>query len=306
MNELRGLIEAYRKWWTRDREHEQREARLRNDIERLRSELARVDEELKSVLLTREKDQHEFMKNHMARLEKEMMRLDLNDQEKRLDYECVYQKAIEKLLGGAHMSIPIVGVSDVTNEHCHAEIKELRSWKGGIGQLLSYRAGAHRDHLKLYFYRKKNEGMPSEDMCKSIQKTCSDNGIEPYLLDYNEDHKLSVMNLKTMEQTVHEDIQLEPMEKVKKECGGSGDYTEITQTETGKFECSECYRTFVRKTHLMRHRPVCKGKPDRYGCGECKLIFRSRDQLYYHRKTNCSSRSIIESKVQNEGTASAT
>ena len=51
--------------------------------------------------------------------------------------EKFYQLLLENYLGGTHKTLSC-GITDVTTDTCHAEIKEWSSWKEAIGQLTCY------------------------------------------------------------------------------------------------------------------------------------------------------------------------
>jgi hypothetical protein len=49
------------------------------------------------------------------------------------------------------------GVSDVTTDYCHAEIKEWQDWKTAYGQLKSYNRNDPKEKLQAYFFGKYQE-----------------------------------------------------------------------------------------------------------------------------------------------------
>jgi hypothetical protein len=64
-----------------------------------------------------------------------------------------YQKVLELALGGTHMKLH-VGITDVTTESLHAEIKLWEDWKAAVGQLMCYNNELQRDELRLYCFGK--------------------------------------------------------------------------------------------------------------------------------------------------------
>ncbi len=66
--------------------------------------------------------------------------------------ESFYQALLEQHLQGTHKSIPGIGVTDVTTDSLHAEIKGWGDWKAGLGQLMAYNHGLKRDKLAMYFF----------------------------------------------------------------------------------------------------------------------------------------------------------
>ena len=73
--------------------------------------------------------------------------------------ESTYQKHLESILDGKHVDYGIYGVSDITTDILHAEIKSWKSWKNVIGQLLSYNR-ASCFSLSFVFY------------CQAYEKVC--------------------------------------------------------------------------------------------------------------------------------------
>jgi len=88
--------------------------------------------------------------------------------------ESYYQFYMEKYLGGTHKTLK-VGVTDITTEKLHAELKIWKDWKNAVGQLKVYNAAANRSELHLYLFGKcytKNK----KDFIESILL----NDIKPY------------------------------------------------------------------------------------------------------------------------------
>lgn len=67
--------------------------------------------------------------------------------------EDVYQKILERHLGGTHQYLRI-GVTDITTDMFHAEIKEWSCYKEAIGQLMCYNCEDPRLELRLYLFGK--------------------------------------------------------------------------------------------------------------------------------------------------------
>ena len=65
--------------------------------------------------------------------------------------EKYYQQIIEELLGGKHKILKS-GITDVTNEDTHAEIKHWSKWKFLVGQLLSYNNCDCKPNLHAYMF----------------------------------------------------------------------------------------------------------------------------------------------------------
>jgi hypothetical protein len=73
----------------------------------------------------------------------------ITEDQKRDEY--FYQNWLERRLGGSHMKLQS-GITDITTDTCHAEIKEWKSWKTGVGQLLAYSSELRRQEVALYLF----------------------------------------------------------------------------------------------------------------------------------------------------------
>ena len=65
--------------------------------------------------------------------------------------EVFYQKILEVRYGGQHLSTD-AGITDVTTDTMHIEIKEASKWLSGYRQLLAYDAASPRADLRLYLF----------------------------------------------------------------------------------------------------------------------------------------------------------
>lgn len=81
--------------------------------------------------------------------------------------ERFYQLLLETYLKGTHKTLDC-GITDVTNEECHAEIKEWSCWKDAIGQLLSYNYCDNKEKLRVYFFGSKRPTKTQKNMMNDI------------------------------------------------------------------------------------------------------------------------------------------
>ena len=65
--------------------------------------------------------------------------------------ESYYQLHLENYLNGKHMRLKS-GITDITNDDMHAEIKIWKDWSDAIGQLQRYCYHEHRKELRLYLF----------------------------------------------------------------------------------------------------------------------------------------------------------
>lgn len=104
--------------------------------------------------------------------------------------ESYYQKILEKYLNGRHKKLPS-GVTDVTNERVHAEIKVWNNYKAGIGQLACYNKDDPKEELHIYFF-----GEADAISMERITEMCIQNGVRPFeFQDYA--HKTDIVDLRT-------------------------------------------------------------------------------------------------------------
>lgn len=82
--------------------------------------------------------------------------------------EVVFQRMLEKLLGGGHKRLPS-GVTDITTDEFHAEIKNWDGWKEAVGQLLVYNSDDERKELRLYFFGKEPGQKCKENVLRKLK-----------------------------------------------------------------------------------------------------------------------------------------
>lgn len=95
-------------------------------------------EELVKVLLQR-----------VERLENQVLELQCNKK------ESYYQKYLEKLIGNTHKKTKH-GITDITTDTEHIEIKHWRNYKQALGQLISYNQNDNKQ-LSAYFFGEAND-----------------------------------------------------------------------------------------------------------------------------------------------------
>jgi hypothetical protein len=122
-----------------------------------------------------------FVQNNQATSQQEMLSLRLELQYyKNRKNELFYQLLLENYLGGTHKTVKN-GITDITTDDTHAEIKEFKCWKEGVGQLVCYNAVDKKDNLCLYLFGKYSQ------TCKRIVfETCELCGIKTYYFEENE------------------------------------------------------------------------------------------------------------------------
>lgn len=109
--------------------------------------------------------------------------------------EKIYQTLIESIVDGKQQHLQC-GITDITSDEMHVEIKEWDAWKSGIGQLLSYNDNLPRDHLFMFLF-----GRCDEDKKSVVAKTAWRIGkIECFDLQF-EDCALVIKRLLTLSDT---------------------------------------------------------------------------------------------------------
>jgi hypothetical protein len=89
--------------------------------------------------------------------------------------EDTYQYILEQHLKGTHKKLPS-GISDITTDSFHAEIKNWQCWKAAHGQLLIYNTDDPKDELKVYFFGK----TPGKKLVDIILKHFHKYNIQPF------------------------------------------------------------------------------------------------------------------------------
>ena len=106
--------------------------------------------------------------------------------------EKFFQLLLENYLGGTHKTLSC-GVTDITTDTCHAEIKDWPSWKEAIGQLTCYNMVDPKETLNMYMFGKYTQKCKDEAM--KIVTSCKINMYE----FIETDDIISIMSLKNNE-----------------------------------------------------------------------------------------------------------
>ena len=96
--------------------------------------------------------------------------------------ECRYQKLLEEVLGGTHVTIQGVGTTDITTDDAHIEIKKWSSYQSVPGQLSKYQMGLPRPRSCVYFFGTK----PKSLRLNHIINLMRFHRIELYSVDEND------------------------------------------------------------------------------------------------------------------------
>jgi len=104
--------------------------------------------------------------------------------------EAFFQSLLESYLGGGHKQLEC-GITDITTEDFHAEIKKSHMWKDAVGQLLVYNTFDPRPEKRLYLF-----GNLGSKTLKNVQSTCALHGIKPFWL-VHKDNKVTVHDIHT-------------------------------------------------------------------------------------------------------------
>lgn len=130
----------------------------------------RHETEEASIILSLKREDDERRESEVSR----QKNLDVKKDER------FYQNMMEKRLGGRHMKLPC-GVTDITTDVLHVELKEWKFWKSGLGQLCAYNADCPRSQLHLYLF-----GVPTTEP-RVIVQACKNQSIDVYHLTTTED-----------------------------------------------------------------------------------------------------------------------
>ena len=99
---------------------------------------------------------------------------------------------MEQYLGGTHVKLKI-GITDVTTDTLHAEIKVWEDWKMAVGQLTCYNNELPKEELHLYCF-----GKYGEKAKKAAVENINHCGIKVYEFR-NIEQGIEIYNLNTKE-----------------------------------------------------------------------------------------------------------
>ena len=116
--------------------------------------------------------------------------------------ESKYQNALEKILGGAHERMGVFGISDITTEEFHAEIKVWHNWREALSQLLVYNFASPRPDLRVYLFGQRPSSYCDHDM-QSIINMFKKYGITMYHIEMQSDSHVCIQNIATSTVTEH-------------------------------------------------------------------------------------------------------
>ena len=111
--------------------------------------------------------------------------------------ESYYQKFLETLLNGSHKRLKC-GITDITTDDFHAEIKNWSDWKEAIGQLICYNKNDPKNEMRLYLF-----GSCSEKKLDMIHEYSKSFNIIIYNILNNEDNTISICNMDTSEFNIY-------------------------------------------------------------------------------------------------------
>lgn len=119
--------------------------------------LDKIEEMSKEIKTLKSQGDVNPIQSELSKVHRENQRL-RNEiiQYKKLRTEDFYQVIVENWLGGTH-STNAAGITDVTNETTHAEIKCWKKWKNAMGQLLAYQTEDHREYMYVCLFGKYEE-----------------------------------------------------------------------------------------------------------------------------------------------------
>lgn len=102
--------------------------------------------------------------------------------------EIYYQKFLEKYLNAKHLKLDC-GITDITTSEMHVEIKNWRTWKHALGQLVVYKQREWRPKLYAVFF-----GTITEKTKKIAIEVFTSKGIGLYeLIDENEKIDINIL-----------------------------------------------------------------------------------------------------------------
>lgn len=104
--------------------------------------------------------------------------------------EKFFHTVLEDCLDGSHKKLQ-VGVTDITTDTFHAEIKDWKDWQNAIGNLMSYNDEDPKEQLHIYLFGRCGDNI-KEAACKTLGRL----NIKPFECILVEDG-VNVIDLKT-------------------------------------------------------------------------------------------------------------
>jgi DNA-directed RNA polymerase subunit RPC12/RpoP len=111
--------------------------------------------------------------------------------------ENYYQKFLETILGGCHRRLKC-GITDITTDKFHAEIKNWKDWKEAIGQLICYNKHDKKSEMRLYLF-----GSCKDEKLKMIYEDCKSFDINVYNIVNNKNDTFSICNMNSSEVNIY-------------------------------------------------------------------------------------------------------
>ena len=119
-----------------------------------------------------------------------------------VNLESTYQIALEQVLGGTHKKMGIYGVSDITTDELHAEIKNWKYWKNMLAQLLVYNEASFRKDLRAYVFGERPKSYTEDDV-NTIVILFKKYGIALYQVSSLSETRISIQDLSTLKISEH-------------------------------------------------------------------------------------------------------
>lgn len=107
--------------------------------------------------------------------------------------EAFYQLMLESYMKGTHKTLTC-GVTDVTTEDCHAEIKEWKCWKEAIGQLTVYNTIDPKPKLHMYMFGRYTQS--HKERARDVAEKC---GFDVFEFKDGDDGSVYIENMSTQE-----------------------------------------------------------------------------------------------------------
>jgi len=107
--------------------------------------------------------------------------------------EVFYQMLLEKVYNSTHKTLPH-GITDISTDNAHMEIKCWDKWKDVIGQLFSYNDQDPKEELHVYLF-----GRYKQHLKYNAYDTISRRGIKVFEFEEDEEGFIKIVNFQTHE-----------------------------------------------------------------------------------------------------------
>ena len=168
-----------------------------------------------------------------------------------------YQHHLEQELNGKHLKNKH-GITDVTTDDTHVEIKKWSDYKTALGQLLSYNNAVPKNNLSVYFF-----GHYPEEKKKEVSELFIKNSINVYQCSIKVE-PLKLINENSLEMFINKFIKKSTEERVF--CGHTWKtYIDWCDKNGFIYEKQKDFEFTIESFYQIKKKKIRKGMTTNYG-----------------------------------------